>query len=118
MMEVIKARLDTVAVSTSWGDDNNDYWAKHIEVYLKDEKHRDEAIGEISYLLVCSKKFIQSPNEEVDEDDLRKALVMEKYDQEKLTSYLESKIHRIPEVGVDELIGELSLFLDVTGWEE
>lgn len=82
-IDFIKPRYNGLTIDTECGTTSAHWWGKEVPVYianLNSEKKSEYQIGPPFTLLVCSPSFLNSSNDEVDGEDLKKAFTQDGFD--------------------------------------
>lgn len=121
----IQPKFDSFEIVTEWGEESSKWWAKEVQIWIEDvtecglvRKRKDGgSVGEVFFLIVCSPDFKANPNDEVDEDDITKALVLDRFEKAKVTAYLQSVINRIGRVDVRIFEHEFRGLFNMSDWD-
>lgn len=115
----IRLKLEELALDYDWSGESN-RWVRQYEVFLEDlnqpkrtwfRRRLKRQIGDKSWVIVCSKEFLEQPNDEFSPPELHKAVVQEEFSLVGLKGYLQEKIDNVGEVSATELFQKLEEFL-------
>jgi hypothetical protein len=115
----IRPALEGVALDYEWSGESN-RWARQYEVFLEDvnqpkqtwfRRSAKRRIGDKSWIIICSKEFLDQPNDEFSKMDLDKAVMQAEPNVDSLRDYLKDKISGVGDVSEVELFHRLEEFL-------
>lgn len=124
MTRRIKPRFDSFDVRTNW-DEGENRWAKVLAVFIFNDLEKKiklplltdkHTVGEEFYIIVCSSQFHQQPNEEVTEQDLRQAIIMDKYSEGEIEEELKAKIDTLGDLTFDEFESRMGKMFNMSDW--
>lgn len=124
MNKTINPKFESFDIISEWSsEDHPEWWAKELEVHIKDMQNeggtlQNYEVGEVFILLICSPKFKEMPNTELDVGELSKALVLDVYDESVVESYLKKSINHIGVVDIDIFDQRFRRLFNMVDWDQ
>ena len=100
------------------------YWAKLLAIYLENTllregllKRKPQQIGEVFYLVTCSERFKQRPEQHWLDEDFDKALIMQEYSHDDAMEYVNRHVGAIGRVTIDQFDERMRKVFDMSDWD-
>ena len=124
MDKLIQPQFKDAWVDISWGDENQNKWAKEIIFTVKDISkpkrklfgNDPQEVGYFFYLTVLSSEMQKEPTEDFQTDDLKHVYVLDEFDLAKVKDYIAKYVNSDKPLTFMEFENAMDKYFAISHW--